>query len=449
MFGLMKSCGCLQTSAQRRHRRLHYCGACKTIGALYGQKSRFFLNSDAVFLGEVLSAISKTDEGHDQWSRAYQSYSCFLLPHNPGEMPLSLQFAATATLINAQFKIADRVTDTNRSLWLLPRWLFSGSFRAASARLKLWEFPLADLWECSNIQGKREAEAEDNSARQPAGEMLNHLAESTGIATGLIFQHGARVVGNHMAQEAMYALGRPFGALIYLLDALEDFGKDFRNRHFNALRAAYSLSCERLPAHHRESVTQTIRDLAAQIESMLAQLPIAETRAAQFAARLQTNLSIRLDGKRVARRSCMALPGPAMTFRERLHAGVAVGKSMTGKYMRARSSLFHRIRALFVFASACAAGFLLPNQTRSAASYRECMELVSNLMLLSSALRPAMTAPLYFSSTSGPELPGGPESPEHPGPHDKPEGGGSWCAGFNCCCDCPCDACGDCGSCCD
>jgi hypothetical protein len=444
MFGLMKSCTCLQTSDQRYHRRLHYCGTCKTIGTLYGQKSRFFLNSDAVFLGEVLSAISKTDERLAQWDRAYQSYSCFSLPDNPEDMPLSLQFAATATLINAQFKIADRVMDSNRSLWLFPQWYFSGSFRAASARLKLWGFLLAELWECSIIQAKREAEAEDNAARQSAGEMLAGLAEPTGTAAGLIFQHGARVVGGHTAQEAMYALGRTFGTMIYLLDALEDFEKDFRNRHFNALRAAYSLSCERLPAHPRESVTQTIRDLAAQIESMLAQLPIAATRAAEFAARLQTNLSIRLDGKRMLHRACRALSKPAMTFRERFHAAMEIGKSMTGKYLQERSSPFLLLRAPFVFVSASVAEFLLPNQTRSAASYREYMELASNLMLPWSTLRPAMSSPIYFSSPSGPEPPGGPELPKHPGPHKKRQDGPTCCAWCDCC-----GECGGCLSCCE
>ena len=246
----------------------------------------------------MLSAISKADEGLDHWNRAYQSYSCLLLPDRPEDMPLSLQFAATATLINAQFKIADQVTDSSHSLWLFPQWCFSRSFRAASARLGRWEFPLAELRECSNNQAMREAAAEEGAGCQSAGTILTRLAEPTSIAAGLFFQHGARVVGNRAAEEAMSALGRAFGAMIYFLDALEDYERDFRNRQFNALRAAYRLSCERLPAHLRESITQTIRDLAAEIETILARLPITEARAVQFAERLRTNLSIRLDGKR-------------------------------------------------------------------------------------------------------------------------------------------------------
>ncbi len=449
MFGLMRSCTCFQTSDQKHLRRLHYCGTCKTIGRLYGQKSRFLLNSDAVFLGELLSAISKTDETLNEWHRAYQSYCCFSMPANLADMPLSLQVAATVTLFNAQFKIADQITDSKHSPWVFPQWFFSGSFHAAAKRLKFWGFPISELRECSNIQTEREVEAEDDSARQSAGEILAFLAESTGTATALVFKHGVRIVGEPAAQEEMYALGRTFGAMIYLLDALEDFYKDFRNGHFNALKAAFKLSCERLPANHRETITQTIRGLAADVESTLARLPISKTRAEQFSERLRTNLSIRLDGKRVPNRACRALPGPTISFRERFQTAMATGKSMADKYVKSERSVFNRCMSPFVFASAWFAGFLLPNHTRSATSYRECMEKASNLMLLGSALRPAISAPLYFSSISGPELPGGPDLPQSSGLKKKPEEGQSWCDGCDCCGECPCGccSCGDCADC--
>ena len=43
MFGIMK-----------RAERLPYCGSCKTIGAMYGQRARLLLNHDMVFLAELL-----------------------------------------------------------------------------------------------------------------------------------------------------------------------------------------------------------------------------------------------------------------------------------------------------------------------------------------------------------------------------------------------------------
>jgi len=94
MFGLMKSRSCSLTPEQKLNRRLHYCGTCKTMGRLYGQRTRFLLNNDAVFLAELLSAISGAGHALADWDRAYQSYNCLSLPATPEAMPLPLQYAA-------------------------------------------------------------------------------------------------------------------------------------------------------------------------------------------------------------------------------------------------------------------------------------------------------------------------------------------------------------------
>ena len=52
---------------------------------------------------------------------------------------------------------------------------------------------------------------------------------------------GARAVGSPEAPEvvdAMRRLGYDFGRLVYLLDAFEDYEKDWRQGEFNALRAS-------------------------------------------------------------------------------------------------------------------------------------------------------------------------------------------------------------------
>ena len=92
MFGLM-----------RRAQRLPYCGTCKTLGSLYGQRSRLLLNHDTVFLAELLMEQS----GQPEWGRAYRSFNCLTLPKSEGAMPLALQFAATAAVAIAHFHIAD------------------------------------------------------------------------------------------------------------------------------------------------------------------------------------------------------------------------------------------------------------------------------------------------------------------------------------------------------
>jgi hypothetical protein len=58
MYSLMKALTCSRHQDNTTPYRLHYCGTCKTMGPLYGQKSRFLLNHDAVFLSELLTLLA-------------------------------------------------------------------------------------------------------------------------------------------------------------------------------------------------------------------------------------------------------------------------------------------------------------------------------------------------------------------------------------------------------
>src|SRR5689334_22022400 len=187
MFGLMKARTCSLTPELKRHRRLHYCGTCKTIGGLYGQASRALLNHDTVFLAELLSALSGADRQLDQWNRAYQSYNCLALPQSNAAMPLVLQYAAAATLTLAEFKLADHLLDSKRRRWRVARRVFSKSFRRAAAQLDEWDFPVADLRRALLSQEAREARA-GKLAVSPA-EALDDLAEPTASATAMFMTH--------------------------------------------------------------------------------------------------------------------------------------------------------------------------------------------------------------------------------------------------------------------
>src|SRR5947207_543196 len=117
MYGLMRAGICSRHPEDAYQRRLHYCGTCKTMGRLYGQRSRILLNHDAVFLAELLTALSPDAPPVPDWDRAFQSYNCPSLPAGSEEMPLSLQVAATATLVMSEFKVADQLDDGGQGKW--------------------------------------------------------------------------------------------------------------------------------------------------------------------------------------------------------------------------------------------------------------------------------------------------------------------------------------------
>jgi hypothetical protein len=452
MFGLMKVRTCSQPPEIKRHRRLHYCGTCKTMGRLYGQKSRVLLNHDTVFLAEVLSAVANTNSSLDEWQRAYQSYNCLALPDTDGEMPLPLQFAATATLILSEFKIADHITDSGRRRWRAAHRFFSKSFHSASSRLKQWNFPVDELRRCLLTQEAREARADAHAASPDA--TLKDLAEPTAIATAMFLQHGARLVDRAELAPTMYALGYEFGALIYLLDAFEDYEKDVRTANFNALRAAHGISDNRLPVEIRKQVIEYLWSIAAEIEASLNQLPMEASWKTLFISRLRSNLTHKLGARLpVIGHVCQIKTATKKSLHERWRDAVTLSRGLTEKRsMMHKRSRLAQLQSPFVFASVLPVALLFPQWATEANSYRECMSLGLNLMFIGSVAA-TLVAPLRFSTSAGPEL--APEAEGEAKSGKGKKGTKSSGCGDSCCCCCEveccesCECCGECCSCCD
>ena len=69
---------------------------------------RGLLNYAAVFLGELLSALEPDTPA---FAAAYQSRSCVALPRTD-QLPCALQYAATANVLLAEFKLIDHIADS-------------------------------------------------------------------------------------------------------------------------------------------------------------------------------------------------------------------------------------------------------------------------------------------------------------------------------------------------
>src|SRR5215813_5171110 len=157
MYGLMRARHCGQSVEQSERHRFHYCGTCKTMAWLYGQRARLLLNHDAVFLAELLTLLSAESS---PWNadKAYLSYNCLSLPGSEEDMPRALQLAAAANIQLTEFKVADRIKDGGLVRWRLVRRFFSGGFRRAEALLRLLDFPVDELRRLEGRQDEREAD---------------------------------------------------------------------------------------------------------------------------------------------------------------------------------------------------------------------------------------------------------------------------------------------------
>ncbi|HEX8250933.1 MAG TPA: DUF5685 family protein [Pyrinomonadaceae bacterium] len=439
----VKKCG--MSDAEKNFRRLHYCGTCKTIGSLYGQKSRFLLNHDTVFLAELLTSLN--DENVRDWQSAYQSYNCLSLPKN--EMPLPLEFAATANLILAEFKLADKITDENSRAGKIARKTFSNSFQKAQRKLEEWKFPFETVRKILSAQ--ETIETASRQSNKTPGEILNELSRPTAEATAIFFGEGARLTGKSRLENSAAEIGFRFGKLIYLLDAFEDYEKDFRRKQFNAIRAAFRQDEEKIPAEIKRKIISILQKLESEITAEIYKLPIAENQKTLFVSRLKQNLQRKLKTSLPVLKTKKACPpGRKQSFSERWQNAARAARKMAGGFSWQMPLVF-----IFVFAFALVA----PAQTKDAKSARECFDLSFNLMFLGAIFGSVLAFPKTILMENPEELltKEGRKKKLRKGSSGDSGGGEGWCDSCECCCcDCGgegssscCEGCNCCSGCCD
>ena len=432
MYGLMRARHCGQSVEQSERHRFHYCGTCKTMGRLYGQRSRLLLNHDAVFLAELLTLLSAESPSWNA-DKAYLSYNCLSLPGSEDGMPRALQLAAASNILLTEFKVADRIKDGGLVRWRLVQHFLSGGFRRASAMLRRSGFPVDELRRLQDRQDEREAKP-ISPRRIPAAE-LRRLASPTAAATAMFFAHGARAVDRPESAGAMRRLGYDFGRLVYLLDAFEDYEKDWRQGEFNALRAAFGWTSEILTAEQRRRVEEGLLELRRRIASRISALPIPESYSRLFSERLDYNLSRKIGKSlpvfNLEARSCRKR---GLRLSERWKNAVSFAKRLMNQEERVCSKGVW-LKAYLAFVSALAVVFLVPSAASKLKTWQDCWSLGFNLMFLS-----ALPGAVLAVATSIPD-------PAMNSSKKRRESG--WCNCFGDCCECGCEGCCEHCNCCD
>ncbi len=258
MYGLLKSCTCSNPRDEREARRLAYCGTCKTLGTLFGHKSRLLLNHDIVFLAELLLALRggtartrlesvdgellppkssddafvELEERRDQSvkkakpSPAYRSYHCMALPEL-ADIPLELEIAASMNVLLTEFKVRDQLIDAPGLKWKIANRIFSGDFASAARILEKHDFPLSEAFEWLSKQVRIERIADRKGVEDHHREnfepfsdgisrgerrrapfdfgLLHKLCEPTAMVTGLFFQQAGNASRRNSSREVTRA----------------------------------------------------------------------------------------------------------------------------------------------------------------------------------------------------------------------------------------------------
>ncbi len=283
MFGLMKNTGCSQAEQQDWYRK-HYCGTCKAMGSLYGQRSRMLLNFDCVFLAELLSVIQEVDT--EQWDPKLGARSCFAVPAADA-LPLSLQYAADINLIFAEMKVRDNMQDGVQFVWKMAQRFFTRPFSKVDDRLAGWGIDRQRLLEYQEEDRRRE------TARPVTAEIAGlldwHAAPSAAI-TGYLFAKGADAVQKPAWREDMAEIGAAFGELVYGLDAWKDVEQDEAEGSFNLLLLQPDIPQEEA----KQQTADWLWRKAESIQELIRNAPFPEDVKTSLNSRLMLNLAANL-----------------------------------------------------------------------------------------------------------------------------------------------------------
>ena len=284
MFGLMKNTSCGQ-SDQPDWYRLHYCGTCKSLGQIYGHRSRLFLNHDIVFLAEILSLLQESQT--QNWDPALHSKKCFELPKEEN-LPLSLQYAADINTILVELKVRDNVSDEFSQVWKLTKRFLNRPFSKIQERVKKWGIDDQKLLELQLEDSNR---AFTNPSQKTMEELLSFHAEPSAKITGYLFAKGTEVIDKTDEQDTIYKIGFAFGELTYGLDAWRDFENDREDESFNPLLFFPQQSI----ADRKSAAENWVWKKADEIQSLIEKVNLEEKIKHSLQGRLQMNLAAALS----------------------------------------------------------------------------------------------------------------------------------------------------------
>ena len=283
MFGLLQRQTNGNDTTACHDYRLHYCGTCKTMGALYGQRSRMLLNFDAVFFAELLSNLNGDDIAN--WHANYQKQNCFALPPDENTMPTALRYAATANVLLAELKNDDNLRDGGGVLWRSAKWVLNNSYQQANKAMQAFGLDTSLLWEEIEAQEKLEKYTENQSLT------LADFAVPTRKMTALVVAQAASVLEKKDLHDDLYEVGSSLGELVYFLDALEDLVQDAKNKTFNAFLRFFKT--EKLDAIQLTLAAQTVQRAEQRLAKALQNLPLADAIKEEMTARLSANVLLR------------------------------------------------------------------------------------------------------------------------------------------------------------
>ena len=198
--------------------RSFYCGLCCQTGALYGNLPRFSTNYDFAFLSALLHDYSAADV-------VIEEHGCILNPKKKAILQPNklLERLSAANILLSYQKANDGVIDGDGVKYRVVRRALKGAFRAAKkAYPEIWE--AVDKAYADQRKVEQSGVASIDRAADPFAALVRALPELIlGVQT----------------DDNLKGLCYNIGKFVYLADALDDIGDDYRHKRYNPFLAAY------------------------------------------------------------------------------------------------------------------------------------------------------------------------------------------------------------------
>ncbi len=217
MFGYIKSDFPNLYVKDVRLYKAMYCGLCKSIGKICGTNGRFTLNYDLAFLSILIHNLSDVDV-------KIEDQNCIIHPFAKRPIAISdslTESIAALNVILAHYKICDDVFDSGKGKF--KRTLLASSYKRAKKSQPELDKLVSNMYKKLVEYEKTNGESIDISA-DPFGNMILEIVKL--------------LLGENSTAE-VESLSYSLGKWIYLIDALDDFDKDIKNKNFNVFVNAY------------------------------------------------------------------------------------------------------------------------------------------------------------------------------------------------------------------
>jgi hypothetical protein len=229
MFGIVRPCRHRLGSELGAAWQAHLCGVCLALRDDHGQAARAVVNYDALVVSVLAEAQSVAPAARRPAGR------CVLRRMRRAQVAAhdSPRFAAAVSLMLAAAKLRDHVADRDGQAGryglrvaadrLARRWARQGAQTGSELG-----FGTSVLTSAIGRQAQVEAAASRGSA-------VLAVTEPTETATAAVFAHTAVLAGRPGNQAALAEVGRLFGRIAHLLDAVQDLPADRASGRWNPL----------------------------------------------------------------------------------------------------------------------------------------------------------------------------------------------------------------------